>query len=71
MIGFLIFSIVETRPDIAFFIVVATCFAKNPSHTYIKVVKTILKYLKEFMNCGIIYEGKGQTFSIKSYLDSN
>lgn len=39
---FLIFSIVKTRPNIIFSIVVATCFTKNLSYIYIKVFKIIL-----------------------------
>lgn len=42
----LMFSILETQPDIAFAITVAACFAKNPSYLYTKAVKTILRYLK-------------------------
>ncbi len=35
----LMFSMVETRPDIAFAIDVAARFAKNPSHKHIKAVR--------------------------------
>lgn len=41
---------VETWPDIAFAIAVTNYFAKNPSHVYIKAVKTIFCYLKESIN---------------------
>lgn len=46
MIGLIIFSIVETKPNIAFATSLVSRFAKNPSHQYIEAVKTILKYLK-------------------------
>lgn len=46
MIGSIMFSMVETRPDVAFTTLVASCFAKNPGHQQIEVVKTILQYLK-------------------------
>ena len=39
----LMFSMVETRPDIAFVISIASRFAKNPSHKYTEAVKTILR----------------------------
>ncbi len=42
MTGSLMFSMVETRPDIAFATSIASCFAKNPGHQHIKAVKTIL-----------------------------
>lgn len=38
----LMFSIVKTRPEIAFSIAVATRFAKNPSHSHFEAVKNIL-----------------------------
>lgn len=38
----LMFSIVETRPDIAFAISIASYFAKNPGHQHTKIMKTIL-----------------------------
>ena len=47
MTGSLMFSMVETRPDIAFTTSVASRFAKNPSHLYIEAVKTILRYMKD------------------------
>lgn len=54
MTGSLIFSMVETRPDIAFATSVASRFAKKPSHTHIEAVKTILKYLKGTKDRGIV-----------------
>lgn len=42
MTDLLMFLIVETRPDIAFFVTVGACFIKNPSHSHTEVVKTIL-----------------------------
>ena len=46
MTGPFIFSMVETRPDIAFATFVASCFVKNLGHQHTEVVKTILQYLK-------------------------
>lgn len=43
MIESLIFSMVETRPNIAF---VTSYFSKNLSHQYTDIVMTILKYLR-------------------------
>lgn len=65
------FSMIETRLNIAFSIAVAACFAKNPIHTHIEAIKTILWYLKGSIDCGIIYGGQGKTFSIKGYSDSD
>ena len=46
MTGLLMFSMVETRPDITYATSVASCFAKNPSHQHTEAVKIILQYLK-------------------------
>lgn len=36
------FSIIKTRPDIAFSVIVAICFIKNPSYSHFKANKTIV-----------------------------
>lgn len=46
----LIFFIVETRPDITFGIFIISQYTKNLNHYYIKIIKTILKLLKDFKN---------------------
>lgn len=46
MTGSIIFSMVETRPNIAFVTSLVSRFVKNPSHQHTEAVKTILKYLK-------------------------
>ncbi len=73
MTGSLIFSIVETRPDIAFATSVVSRFAKNLSQQHTKAVKTIMRYLKATKTVGIMYgngEGSGDLI-IKGYSDSN
>ena len=63
------FSMVETRPDIAFAISVTSRYAKNPSHLHIEAVKMILKYLKGSKDRGIVYGGG--TLDIEGYSDSD
>lgn len=47
MTGLIMFSMVETRPDITFATSLISRFAKNPSHQHTEAaVKTIFKYLK-------------------------
>lgn len=70
MIGSIISSIVETRPDIPFVNSVASYFAKNSGHQHTKAVKTILQYLKGSKNQGIIYDGKDELY-IEGYWDSD
>ena len=67
------FFIVETRLDIAFATSIVRQFAKNPSHKYTEVVKTIMKYLKATKLVEITYGRKegGGNLIIKRYSDLN
>lgn len=66
------FSMVETRLDIAFAMSVVSRFAKNPSRQHIEAVKTVMQYLKATKTMGIIYGGEeGRDLIIKGYSDSN
>lgn len=72
MTGSIMFSIVKTRPDIAYIISVISRFAKNLLHLYSKAVKTIFCYLKTTRNIGFTYGGKqGGDLIISGYSDSN
>ncbi len=62
----LMFSMVVTRPDIAFATSVASRYAKNPSHLHIEAVKTILKYLKGSQDRGIVYGGRTLDIEIEA-----
>ncbi len=73
MTGSLMFSMVETRPDIAFATSVVSRFAKNQSQQHIKAVKTIMRYLNATRTVEITYgnsEGSGDLI-IKGYSDSD
>ncbi len=71
MIGSLIFSIVETRPDITFATSVVSRFAKNPSHHHTEAVKTIMQYLKAICTLGITYGGDERDLIIKGLSNSD
>ena len=64
------FSMVETRPDIALSVAVAACFAKNSSPAHTEAVKTILRYLKGSINRGITYRGEDKLL-VEGYSDSD
>lgn len=46
----------KTRLDIAFTNLLISCFIKNLSHKYIKIVKILLKYFKSLKNKRISYD---------------
>ncbi len=72
MTGLLIFSMVETRPDIAFAMSVVNCFANNLFRQHKEAMKTIMPYLKATRRLGIIYGREdGGDLIIKGYSDSD
>ncbi len=72
MIGSIMFSMVETRPDVAFATSVASRFAKNPGHRHMEAVKTILRYLKGSRERGITYGDLDQEdLLLEGYSDSD
>ena len=66
----LMFFMVETRPDIAFLILIVSRFAKNLSCQHIKVVKTIFRDLKSSKKQGTTYGGQDKLF-LERYSNSN
>lgn len=66
----LIFSIIETKFNITYFIVIIAYFAKKPRYVYIKAVKTIFYYFKRLLNKDIIYKRQDKLL-VKRYLDFN
>lgn len=70
MTGSLMFSMVETRPDIAFAISIASRFAKNPSRQHTEALKTILRYMRGSRKRGITYGGHDKLL-VEGYSDSD
>lgn len=64
----IIFSIVETRPNIASATFLISQFTKNLSHLHTEIVKTIFKYLQGSKHQGITYR-EDEKLKIKSHLD--
>lgn len=58
MVDWLLFLIIEIQINITFKIVIIVRFFQNPSHAYIKIIKTIFSYIKKSINCKIIYVNK-------------
>lgn len=69
--GSLIFSIVETQPDIAFATFIVSYFAKNLSRQHKKTVKTIMQYLKTTHTLGKTYGKDWKNLIIKSCSNSD
>lgn len=70
MTSYIMFFMVETKPDIAFATSMASRFAKNPSHQHTEAVITILQYLKSSREWGITYSGQ-EKLLVEGYSDSD
>lgn len=70
MTGSLMFSMMETRPDIAYATSLVSRFAKNPSHQHTEADKLFFRYLKGSRNRGITYGGD-EELHVVGYSDSD
>ena len=55
VVGSLMFSMICSRPDLAYAISLVSRFMANPGKEHWNAVKWILRYLKGTLNYGIIY----------------
>ena len=69
MVGSLMFSMLETRPDIAFAVSTASRFLQNPAKAHAEAVKFVLRYLSGSRTRGITFGGGDLT--IIGYSDSD
>lgn len=66
-VGFLMYLMLGTRPDIAFAVSQASRFSSNPTTEHWKAVQRIFRYLKKFSNLGLVYRNEG----LIGYADAN
>jgi hypothetical protein len=57
VIGYLMYAMTCTRPDIAYAVGKMSRYTSNPSHIHWNVVHRILRYLRRTMDYGILYSG--------------
>ncbi len=69
-IGSIIYTMVETRIDIAFAMSMVSRFAKNPGPDYFCTVDRILRYLADSLERNITFQGESELNLIK-YSDSD
>ena len=67
IIDSIMFSMIETRSNIAFVTFIISRHAKNSEKTHIEIVKIILRYLDVIKNRDIIFDEDDLT--IQSYFD--
>lgn len=59
-----------TRPDIFFGVGLVSRYMEYPNTTHLKVVKRILRYLKDTLDYGLFYSSSSE-YKLKGYCDSN
>ncbi|CAM8940369.1 unnamed protein product [Rhodiola kirilowii] len=57
VIGFLMYAMTSTRPDIAYAVGKLSRYTSNPSNLHWEAIRRVLKYLKGTMNYGLVYAG--------------
>ena len=65
------FAAIVSRPDIMYAVTVVSRFLANPSKEHWTAVKKIIKYLKNTMNHGIMFDGKYDDLKLVGYSDSD
>jgi hypothetical protein len=70
LIGGLMYTMTQTRPDLAYTVAYMARFLQNPTETHLKAVKGIFRYLRGCFEKGILYDGK-ITPSLVGYSDSD
>eukprot|EP00268_Persea_americana_P052517 TRINITY_DN5882_c0_g1_i3.p1 TRINITY_DN5882_c0_g1~~TRINITY_DN5882_c0_g1_i3.p1 ORF type:complete len:175 (-),score=26.15 TRINITY_DN5882_c0_g1_i3:42-566(-) len=70
-VGYLMYAMVCTRPNIAQAVGVVSKFMANPGKEHWNAVKWILRYLKATKDLGILFERKHESESVVRYVDSD
>ena len=70
-IGKLMYTMVGTRPDIAFAISKLGQYANNPTSKHLKLAKKVLCYLKGTADTGIVYYKHQKEMLLEAYSNAN
>ncbi|XP_062080405.1 secreted RxLR effector protein 161-like [Humulus lupulus] len=70
-IGSVMYSMISTRPDIAYAVSVLSRYMENPGEEHWKGVKWLLRYLKETSNLGLKFDKTGLKTHLEGYVDAD
>ena len=71
-VGSLMYSMIGTRPDIAYGVSLVSRYMSKPSKDHWKAVKWLLRHLKGTVEVGLIYKSEGaEENCIQGYCDSD
>ena len=70
-IGIVMFSLISTRPDLAYSISLLSRFMSNPRKEHWNALKHLLRYLNSTLHVGLCYKKRFNTLGLVGYVDSN
>ena len=68
----LMYSMIYSRPDLAYVVSMVSRFMANPGKQHWEVLKWVLRYLKGSQNVGLMYNGKASScLKVEGFVDSD
>ncbi|XP_052192797.1 secreted RxLR effector protein 161-like [Diospyros lotus] len=71
VIGTIMYSMISTRPDLAFSISLHSRFMSNPGKIHWEALKYVLRYINGSADIGLIYKKNCDVFNLVGYVDSD
>ncbi|XP_052198535.1 protein At-4/1 isoform X3 [Diospyros lotus] len=71
VIGTIMYSMISTRPDLAYSISLLSRFMSNPGKTHWEALKYVLKYINGSLHVGLNFEKRNDTLDLVGYVDSD
>ena len=70
-IGTVMFSMISTRPDLAYSISLLSRYMSNPGKEHWNALKHLLKYINSSLHAGLCYKNWSNTLDLVGYVDSD
>ncbi|XP_052197308.1 secreted RxLR effector protein 161-like [Diospyros lotus] len=71
VIGTIMYSMISTRPDLAYSISLLSRFMSNPGKSHWDAPKYVLRYIKGTTGVGLSYMKRGENLDLVGYVDSD
>ena len=70
-IGTVMYSMISTRPDLAYSISLLSRFMSNPGKPHWLALKHLLRYINGSLNTGLCYEKRKNTLDLVGFVDAD
>jgi len=71
VIGTIMYSMISTRPDLAYSISLLSRYMSNPGKSHWEALKYVLKYINSSLQVGLNFEKRSNTLDLVGYVDSD